>query len=70
MLYSIANKSGSRREIKKIKKIQAEASKKGATIVAVLSVMIPTPIPQYPAITSNIPICGLLDVRRRTDWIT
>ena len=44
ILYSIAKKSGSRREINKINKIREKVLRRVSTLVAVLPVMIWTPI--------------------------
>ena len=60
MIYIIAKKSGSRREIKKIEKIRAKASKR----ISVFPVIIRTPICCMPAIAVEINIYSLLNVRR------
>ena len=44
IIYSIAKKSGSRREINKINKIREKVLRRVSTLVAVLIVMIWTPI--------------------------
>ena len=53
ILYSIAKKSGSLHDIKNIKNIRGNLLRRVATLVAVLTVTIWTPIPCYPAIPAG-----------------